>query len=262
MKFSYAITTMAMSLSFVSSNGFVVLPQQPSTSTAVASMVTTAAHVRRAHSYEESPSTVFDRMDKDGNGKVDAQEMRDYLVDTGVCTDAVAKSIFSRLSRHGHVDVKQLECAMTQHNLLRQQQPPAQVTFPIQTKTVVKNNNNNNKRRNNKTDKIKMYHQQAKQFFEALDVNRDGFISLQELQQHFIVKRMELVAQKSSGLFADNAKKHKSVKRPDLLLAEYSEAALQKLFQTIDMNADGRISLQDLREAFVRYPSVRHAFQS
>ena len=44
-----------------------------------------------------------------------------------------------------------------------------------------------------------------------------------------------------------------------LLLARYSEAQIEGLFDLLDVNNDGSVSRVELREAFVRYPPLRSA---
>ena len=101
----------------------------------------------------------------------------------------------------------------------------------------------------------------AQLLFQTIDADRDGSISLAELKEHFLVRRMQAVAQ-SSGLLASLKSQPTTANMKDSVVPWHqSEAAVQTLFQTLDVNADGRITSQDLREAFVRYPSVRHAFQ-
>ena len=42
-----------------------------------------------------------------------------------------------------------------------------------------------------------------------------------------------------------------------LLLARYSEDAVEALFDLIDLNSDGTVSREELRDAFVKHPSLR-----
>jgi len=44
-----------------------------------------------------------------------------------------------------------------------------------------------------------------------------------------------------------------------LLLARYTEASVEGVFALIDVNSDGEISREELREAFMRYPALRNA---
>lgn len=221
-------------------------PSTPRTTT-----IPQQAHARRTHTYEQDSATIFSQMDKDGNGKIDAKELRDYLVEKGPYTDAVVRSIFERLdvNRDGHLVLEELEDGMKQHQLLR-----ATTTADPQTKFPIKPKKQQAKRNNNKKVKTQKLRDQAKQFFEMLDVNHNGYISLTELKEHFMVRRMQQVAQSSGLLFEKGRKQH-------TVSVQHSEAAIQQLFQTMDVNHDGRITLQDLGEAFVKYPSVRHAFQ-
>ena len=44
-----------------------------------------------------------------------------------------------------------------------------------------------------------------------------------------------------------------------LLLARYTEDSIEALFDLIDVNGDGKLTRDELRDAFVRHPSLRSA---
>ena len=66
----------------------------------------------------------------------------------------------------------------------------------------------------------------ADTLFNVVDRNGDEFISKEELASH-------------------------------LLLARYSEESVEALFDLIDINSDGSVSRAELRDAFVKHPSLR-----
>ena len=71
-------------------------------------------------------------------------------------------------------------------------------------------------------------HDVADALFDILDRNGDDVITKDELAAH-------------------------------LLLARYTEDAVERLFAMMDVNSDGAVSRVELREAFVRYPPLRNA---
>ena len=75
---------------------------------------------------------------------------------------------------------------------------------------------------------IESVHRVSDALFNVIDRNGDESISKEELGCH-------------------------------LLLARYTEDAVQGVFELLDVNADGQVSREELREAFVRYPVLRHA---
>ena len=44
-----------------------------------------------------------------------------------------------------------------------------------------------------------------------------------------------------------------------LLLAHYTEEAIEQMFDLLDVDSDGELSQVELREAFIRYPPLRNA---
>jgi len=77
-------------------------------------------------------------------------------------------------------------------------------------------------------EQIESIHDVADTLFNVLDRNGDEAISKEELAAH-------------------------------LLLARYSEEAIQAIFDLLDVNQDGQVSRNELRQAFVRHPSLRGA---
>jgi len=77
-------------------------------------------------------------------------------------------------------------------------------------------------------EQIADIHQMADALFIVLDRNGDDSVSKTELASH-------------------------------LLLARYTEDAIEKMFSLLDVNSDGTLSQVELREAFVRYPPLRSA---
>jgi len=77
-------------------------------------------------------------------------------------------------------------------------------------------------------EQIANIHNVADALFNVLDRNGDGVISQEELACH-------------------------------LLLARYDEEAVLKIFGLVDVNSDGQLSRVELREAFIRYPSLLDA---
>jgi len=220
--------------------------------------------------------TMFHAIDTDGNGKIDAHEMREYLVSTGVYTEAVAKSIFERLdtSQKGHLQLKELQQGMQHHSLFGEKEVPNKqqvvVKDPQQTYVPIRNKQQPLQQRRNRNANQRVFQRrlsvEAQAFFEKLDANRDGFVSMKELKEHFMVQRMQAAAQ-SSGLFSEQPQEQPkqrttSEDNKKAVPWHHSEAAIQKLFEVLDVNADGRISLQELRDAFVQSPTVRHVFQN
>ena len=258
------------------------------------------AHARRAHTLTATTTTttrprprnnaaqsVFAKIDKDGNGKIDREELQAYLTSEGMpYTKAVAQSIFDRLdaNQDGHLVLEELATGMQEHQLFRaitsskeQSKPSKSQQLPKKIKVVqnpqtafaLKQQQQQRKSQNNKKASMKQWRQRVEQkanrFFQVIDADRDGIISLTELKEHFLVRRMQAVAQ-SNGLLASlksSSQRSKAAvpENANVVPWHHSETAIQTLFQTLDVNADGRITSQDLREAFVRYPSVRHAFQ-
>lgn len=259
----------------------VALPTPNDVASTQPSLPTTLlAHARRSHTVtsqtkneENTVQSVFAKIDKDGNGKIDRRELQDYLTSEGPYTKAVAQSIFDRLdeNRDGHLVPSELATGMLEHQLFRaitqkkntfvQHNP--QETFAL--KQQQRHHQPNKQQRKKKKTSMKQWRnkmeQKAQLLFQAMDADRDGSISLAELKEHFLVRRMQAVAE-SNGLLASLKSQPSHTKASDSVVPwHHSETAVQKLFQTLDVNADGRISSKDLREAFVRYPSVRHAFQ-
>jgi len=72
----------------------------------------------------------------------------------------------------------------------------------------------------------------ADSLFNAIDIDGNGFISETELRVHL-------------RSFSD-----------------YSDVAITKLFAMLDVNSDGDIEREELREAFVRYSALRQAIGS
>jgi Ca2+-binding EF-hand superfamily protein len=257
------------------------------------------AHARRSHTYKTRQqhqrqqhvpaemSQLMDEMDTNGNGQIDAVEWRNYLVTVtqGRYTDAVAKSIFQRLDTRGKgsLPLAQVARGIRDHDLLspvtmtttttahsmgssnnanavaasNTYAPPR--TFTVKAKQPKRQQQNAYDNNDDKTSQ-QLYNQQAKRFFDAMNVRYDGFLSFQELSEHFLLQRMQQVA-RSTGLSSSLTTKQQQ-QRPDLVAWNLSETAIRNLFQMMDSNADGRISLEDLRHAFVRYPSVRQACQT
>lgn len=220
-----------------------------------------------------SAASVFDQLDKNSKGKVYAQEVCDYLVKMGPYTHAVARSIFERLDvqRKGHLLLEELERGIQEHNLFGTRSVPSMPVNDNGSETPLRQGTKeNNKlyhqstmtaiggytkkhRRQKKRKQSTRYHQQAKRFFGALQVGPEGFLTLEQLREHFHLKRMEAVARRlqsqGSALTKTTAWK-------------YSEPHLLKVFRIVDTNDDGRISLSDLEDAFAKHPSLRHAFQA
>lgn len=77
-------------------------------------------------------------------------------------------------------------------------------------------------------EEITSIHVDADTLFNVVDRNGDGAISKEELGAH-------------------------------LLLARYTEESIESLFDLIDVDRDGEVTRSELREAFVRYPTLRDA---
>ena len=236
------------------------------------------AHARRSHtvvnsknnnSQKSTVQSVFAKIDKDGNGKIDRRELQDYLTSAGPYTKAVAQSIFDRLDENqdGHLVPSELAIGMQEHQLFRaitQKKKSVVQNNPEKTFALKQKQQQDNQQRRNKKSSMKQWRnkmeEKAQRVFQAMDADRDGSISLTELKEHFLVRRMQAVAQ-SNGLLASLKSSPSAEAKDSVVPWHHSETAVKTLFQTLDVNADGRITSQDLREAFVRYPSVRHAFQ-
>jgi len=74
-------------------------------------------------------------------------------------------------------------------------------------------------------------HVEADKIFSAINLNQDGLLSLQELQEYLAVTDGE----------------------------EYVPAAVSKIFKTLDGNSDGSITPSEFRGGYVRYRAVRLA---
>ena len=74
-------------------------------------------------------------------------------------------------------------------------------------------------------------HAEAEATFSALDLNGDGLISLEELQQHF------------SGAEGTT----------------YSSTAVESIFAVLDRNGDGSVTPSEFRGGYVRYRAMRLA---
>lgn len=76
---------------------------------------------------------------------------------------------------------------------------------------------------------VKEIHVDADYLFSSIDTDRSGTVSVEELQQH--------------------------LKRGN----KYSESAQANIFKMLDVNDDGEISKDELRDAFVQYSALRQA---
>jgi len=307
-----------------------LLPTIPvvTTTTSTASSSELLAHVRRSHTHTSPTATtttppspaaasrtfssrssqpssagtaaksVFSVIDKDGNGKIDRNELSEYLTRQGPYTKAVAQSIFDRLDANhdGHLVLEELVIGMNDHQLFsaigsssKQKEVSTiasnkkivkmianpQKSFAVSTKRNNNSSNNNTVPNKKNATNMKQWRQKIEQkanaFFRTMDADNDGTISLLELQEHFLIQRMQAVAQSTGLLESLKSKQQPSKKVANnhdhhhhsngVVPWHHSEAAITNLFRTLDVNQDGRITCQDLKEAFVRYPSVRHAFQ-
>ena len=77
-------------------------------------------------------------------------------------------------------------------------------------------------------EQVANIHEVADMLFNLVDRNGDEVISKEELGAH-------------------------------LLLARYSEEAIEALFKLMDVNSDGEVSRAELRDAYVKHPSLRGA---
>jgi len=77
-------------------------------------------------------------------------------------------------------------------------------------------------------DEIESIHATADALFNVLDRNGDESVSKEELAAH-------------------------------LLLAQYEEESIERLFALLDVDRSGEVSRTEVREAFVRYPPLREA---
>mmetsp|Transcript_4944 Transcript_4944/g.11280 ORF Transcript_4944/g.11280 Transcript_4944/m.11280 type:complete len:93 (+) Transcript_4944:350-628(+) len=74
-------------------------------------------------------------------------------------------------------------------------------------------------------------HVEADAIFDQIDLDRDGLLSLQELQEYLAAKDRE----------------------------GYTPAAVSKIFATLDANGDGCLTPSEFRGGYVRYRAVRIA---
>merc|ERR1719460_1697970 len=77
-------------------------------------------------------------------------------------------------------------------------------------------------------EQLTSIHTQADMLFNVVDRDGDEIISMSELTEY-------------------------------LLLARYHERSVEALFSLMDVNADGQLSREELRDAFVTHPSLRGA---
>lgn len=77
-------------------------------------------------------------------------------------------------------------------------------------------------------EQVANIHEVADMLFNVVDRNGDEVISKEELGAH-------------------------------LLLAQYTEEAIEALFKLMDVNSDGEVSRAELRDAYVKHPSLRGA---
>lgn len=285
---SFSTTAMALLIAAAvptSVHGFTTATSPFTTASSVRSASALMAVPRRVHTVvnknQNAAQSVFAKIDTDGNGKIDKKELLQYLTSEGPYTTAVAQSIFERLdaNQDGHLVLAELVTGMKEHHLFgaiatskSKEQPTKKInvvanpknTFAVVQKPMA---NNDGKKASMKQWRSRV-EQKANKFFQMIDADRDGSISITELKEHFLVKRMQAVA-KSSGLLASlrssddvtTETSSSSSKKASDVPWHHSETAIQTLYQTLDVNSDGRITSEDLRKAFVQYPSVRHAFQ-
>ena len=137
-----------------------VVAPQPSTST------TLLAHARRSHTVtrntnkndENTVQSVFAKIDKDGNGKIDRRELQEYLTSEGPYTKAVAQSIFDRLDENhdGHLVLSELATGMLEHSssvpLLKRKKPSFKRILKRLLHSSSSSNNNATSRRNSNAE--------------------------------------------------------------------------------------------------------------
>jgi Ca2+-binding EF-hand superfamily protein len=84
---------------------------------------------------------------------------------------------------------------------------------------------------------VKEIHTDADYLFRAIDTDRSGTISVVELQEHLT---------RDEGANRNNK-------------YNYWSQAQANIFKMLDVNEDGKISMKELRDAFVKYSALRQA---
>ena len=117
---------------------------------------------------------------------------------------------------------------------------------------------------------IARIHEEADSFFDAIDENGDGSISKKELRSHLIVSRSAVhpISDAVSHARISGEPATLLPPPPTRLLpcsiqvrAGFPDAAVDTIFGLLDVNSDGEISREELRDTLVRYedPSVKAA---
>jgi Ca2+-binding EF-hand superfamily protein len=222
---------------------------------------------------ERDSATIFSLIDADGNGDVSRKELKEYLLDSdGTYTEAVVDSIFTRLDtdRSGSISLGEFHHALQEHELFRaapgielEQKPPRRRGATCSTTSNFHSETAETQERQREKgpgeDSLKELYDEAKGYFREIDTDRDGSISVSELKDYFMLKKMTQVALKS-GLLQQSKNKDKSMSSKREFV--FSEPAVDNVFDLLDRNSDGRISFGELRDAFVRYHAVRQSFRA
>ena len=85
-------------------------------------------------------------------------------------------------------------------------------------------------------------HAEADLIYDGIDHDGNGEISLAELYEH-------LLAPEFFGTDGEAAP----------AMVEYSPSAIEKMFNTLDTNADGKVTRREMRDGYVRFSALRIA---
>lgn len=85
--------------------------------------------------------------------------------------------------------------------------------------------------------------------FEKIDTNADGFLTVAEIEQAHAVRFSEKDANNDGFLTKDEIKAHmqaKAAERGKDVKAERMDKRLDRMFERVDANDDGKISLEEM----------------
>lgn len=162
---------------------------------------------------------IFAVIDLDNDGAISRSELGGHLTAAGYTAAAVSK-VFRTLDRNSDGSISQEEF---RDGFVR--------NAPLRNAPGLGDY---------RSEFVEEIHAEADLIYDDIDHDGDGEISLTELYEHLLAP--EFFAKDGGSALVD-----------------YSPSTIEKMFNTLDINEDGKVSREEMRDGFVRFSALRIA---